>query len=250
LDFTQRLESKLAEFNNSDSVWKRWLFEIASLLVSMLCMCGIVAIYIYASDKPLSGLGKLLTLANVLGKIASAALIVPTTEALGQLKWNWFQTSNAVYDFEIFDKATRGPWGAAMLLYRTKGRSLAAFGALLILLLLAIDSFLQQIVDLPERWTLLKERGTVRRTVRYKPDIPRVFSEGLPSTTYDAELEVVLQEFFYGNGTQPSQFGNVMRSDIPIVSQIISQSHNKSKTKRVFRDLSICGLPSYCVLVT
>ena len=49
----------------------------------------------------------LLTLANVLGKISSAALIVPTSEALGQLKWNWFSKSNAMWDFDIFDKATR-----------------------------------------------------------------------------------------------------------------------------------------------
>ena len=54
----------------------------------------------------------------------------------------------------MFDEATRGPWGAAILLYRTKGRSLASLGAVLILHLLAIDSFFQQTVDLPKRWAL------------------------------------------------------------------------------------------------
>jgi len=38
-----------------------------------------------------------------------------------------------------------------MLLYRSKGRSLASLGAIVILLLLAIDSFLQETIDLPER---------------------------------------------------------------------------------------------------
>lgn len=170
LDISQRLERKLAVYNASETVWKRWLFEIISLLVSMVCMSAIVAIYLYIKNEPLAKLGDLLTFANILGKVASAALIVPTTEALGQLKWNWFHQSNAMYDFEIFDKATRGPWGAAMLLYRTKGRSLAALGAILILLLLAIDSFLQQVIDLPERWYLTGERGMARRLSARHPN--------------------------------------------------------------------------------
>ncbi|KAF2626259.1 hypothetical protein BU25DRAFT_297075, partial [Macroventuria anomochaeta] len=51
--------------------------------------------------------GDLLTFANILEKVASATLIVPTTEALGQLKWNWFHKSNAMYDFEIFSQLAR-----------------------------------------------------------------------------------------------------------------------------------------------
>lgn len=184
-------------------------------------MSAIVAIYLYIKNEPLAKLGDLLTFANILGKVASAALIVPTTEALGQLKWNWFHQSNAMYDFEIFDKATRGPWGAAMLLYRTKGRSLAALGAILILLLLAIDSFLQQVIDLPERWYLTEERGMARRTVRYQPDIPMVFSEGYPLTNADPDVQNVLKKFFYGNGTQPMPYGNATRTDIPIVSSSV-----------------------------
>lgn len=49
----------------------------------------------------------LLAYTNALGKTASAALIVPTSEALGQLNWSWFSKSRAIWDFEIFDKASR-----------------------------------------------------------------------------------------------------------------------------------------------
>lgn len=218
LDLTQRLERKLAACNASETLWKRWLFETLSLLVSMSCMTALIIIYVVIKNKPLAELGDLLSFANILGKVASAALIVPTTEALGQLKWNWFHESNAMYDFEIFDKATRGPLGAAMLLYRTKGRSLAALGAMLILLLLAIDSFLQQVVELPERWYLTAERGMARRTIRYAPDIPAVFSEGYPMIEADGDLKNVLKKFFYGNGTQPVPYGNATKTDLPIVS--------------------------------
>jgi hypothetical protein len=107
LDFTQRLERKLAGYNASNNVFKRWLFEILCWITSALCMSAIVGIYAWLQDRRMAEVGNLLTYTNTLGKVASAALIVPTSEALGQLKWNWFQKSNAMWDFEIFDKASR-----------------------------------------------------------------------------------------------------------------------------------------------
>lgn len=107
LDFTQRIERKLAEYNTSQNVFKKWLFEISSWLVSACCMGAIIGIYIWVNGAPMSQVNTYLNYTNVLGKVASAALIVPTSEALGQLKWNWFQKSNAMWDFEIFDKASR-----------------------------------------------------------------------------------------------------------------------------------------------
>jgi hypothetical protein len=119
LDFTQRIERKLAEYNASDNVFKRWLLEITCWTISASCMVAIVFIYVRIKDRSMSENALLIDLTNVLGKVSSAALIVPTSEALGQLKWNWFHNSKAMWDFEIFDKASRGPWGALMLLFRT-----------------------------------------------------------------------------------------------------------------------------------
>jgi hypothetical protein len=182
-------------------------------------LTAVVGIYAHLKDEPISAPRSelLLTLANALGKIASAALIVPTTEALGQLKWNWFHKSKAMWDFEIFDKASRGPWGAAMLLFRTKGRSLAALGALLVVLLLAIDTFLQQVVDLPDRWALQSAVSTLPVTVRYSSGHSDVFREGSPTAISDPDLLHIVEKFSYGNGTQPVTFGNGTRPDIPLV---------------------------------
>jgi hypothetical protein len=218
LDFTQRVEKKLAEYNASQNVFKRWLFELLSCLVSVLSMSAVVVIYFNLADKPVHDAGYLLTYANILGKIASAALIIPTSEALGQLKWNWFHQSNAMWDFEIFDKASRGAWGAVMLLFRTKGRSLAALGALLIVLLLAIDTFFQQVVDLPTRWTLDGTASILPRTVKYDPNMPLVYREGVDANTNDKDMFLVVEKFSYENGTQPVPFGNGTRPDIPLVS--------------------------------
>jgi hypothetical protein len=220
LDLTQRLERKLAQYNTSQNVFKRWLFEILSWCISALCMAAIVTIYVNLEDNPISQSrsGTLLTTANVLGKVASAALIVPTSEALGQLKWNWFHDSKAMWDFEIFDKASRDPWGALMLLFRTRGRSLAALGALLIVLLLAIDTFFQQVVDFPERWSLEETVSKLPVTVRYRSDAGAVYNGWIPIATKDPDLFQIVEKFSYGNGTQPVPFGNGTRPDIPLVS--------------------------------
>jgi hypothetical protein len=217
LDFTQRVERKLAEYNASQNFFKRWLFEILSCFISLLCMGAVVVIYIHLADRSIHNAGYLLTYANILGKIASAALIVPTSEALGQLKWNWFHKSKAMWDFEIFDKASRGAWGAVILLFRTKGRSLAALGALLIVLLLAIDTFFQQVVDLPTRWTLDSTASILPRTIQYDPNMPIVYREGAEMNINDKDMFLVIEKFSYENGTQPVQFGNGTRPDIPVV---------------------------------
>lgn len=220
LDVPQRLENKLAEFNASRNVFKRWFFEITAWVVSALCLCAIVTTYVIVKERPLAELGSVLAITNILGKVATAALIIPTTEALGQLKWNWFNTSNAIWDFEIFDKATRGPWGAAMLLYRTKGRSLASLGAIIILLLLAIDSFLQQTIDLPERWALQKGTGRLRRTIRYENTRSDVYSDGMPWAMGDRDVMLATDRFFYGKGTRPVETGNCTAPEIPVVSTL------------------------------
>jgi len=222
LDFTQRIEKKLAEYNGSQNAFKRWLFEILSWSLSLLCLGAVIGIYVHLKGEPIANpeSGTLLTLANVLGKVASAALIVPTTEALGQLKWNWFHSSKAMWDFEIFDKASRGPWGAVMLLFRTKGRSLAALGALLVVLLLAIDSFLQQVIDFSDRWSLEGAASTLPITIRYDSGNEQVFREGFSTAISDPDLFHVVEKFSYGNGTQPIPFGNGTRPDIPLVSEV------------------------------
>ncbi|KAH7350468.1 hypothetical protein BKA66DRAFT_599733 [Pyrenochaeta sp. MPI-SDFR-AT-0127] len=126
---------------------------------------------------------ELLTFANILGKVASAALIVPTSEALGQLKWNWFYSSKAMWDFEIFDKASRGPG---------------------------------QVVVFPDQWALQATRGEIPRVVFYDPVHIQEYRQGFERTHNNRHLRPVIQEFFYGNGTQPVAFGNGTRPEIPL----------------------------------
>jgi hypothetical protein len=216
LDFTQRIERRLAAYNASDNIIKRWLLELSSWTISALCMGAVVAIYLRINGKIMGDHEFALNCANALGKVASAALIVPTSEALGQLKWNWFHNSKAIWDFEIFDKASRGPWGAALLLYRTKGRSLAALGALLIVLLLGIDTFFQQVVGYYDHWALETLTGAIPRVVHYNPVWIPTYQSGYEIVAQDTDILDALRSDFYRNGTEPVAYGNGTRPDIPL----------------------------------
>lgn len=99
LDITQELERKLAHLGASNSVLKRWAYEMISLIISALSIGAIVGILLYLKEKSLTKWPSGLTVITVLSKLASAALILPVSEALGQLKWNWlvviFSLSNS-----------------------------------------------------------------------------------------------------------------------------------------------------------
>jgi hypothetical protein len=109
----------------------------------------------------------------------------------------------------------RGPLGAALLLYRTKGRSLAALGALVIVLLLAIDSFFQQVVDLPERW-VVEASSSIPRVVNYKTEYLAQYFQGYELQQIDEFMAHYVKQYFYQNGTQPVPYGNGNRPDIPL----------------------------------
>jgi hypothetical protein len=125
-NFAQRFEKRLWRYNTSGNVVKRWLLEIISWILGALSMGAILGILIYFQDGSLPKWPLGLTLnayVSLLSKVSSAALLFPTSEALGQLKWSWFQRdSKKMWDFEIFDNASRGSWGSILLLIRTKGR--------------------------------------------------------------------------------------------------------------------------------
>ncbi|CAN9166853.1 unnamed protein product [Alternaria alternata] len=205
LDLIQRLEKKLAEYNASQNVFKRWLFEIVCWLVSAACIGVVIGIYKSISGKEMTQSERLLTIASLLGKVASASLIVPTSEALGQLKWHWFHQSKAMWDFEVFDKASRGAWGATLLLFRTKGRSLAALGALLIVLLLAIDTFFQQVVTYPDQWALQNSSSSIPIVKKYRPPYLKYYVKAEEQGTFDEISAPIVGKYFYGNGSQNQQ---------------------------------------------
>lgn len=217
LDIAQRFERRLAQYNSSQNIIKRWFFEIMSWVASAICMGAMIGICVHSRDQPLSTFPLALSISNALSKVASAALILPISEAIGQLKWAWFggSKSKEIVDFEIFDKASRGAWGSFLLLFRTRGKSLAALGAVLTLLLLVTDTFFQQVIDLPERW-VIQGYGEIPRVVQYESEIGKLYIDGVPASRLDVYLQQTTEMYFYYNGSSPLAFGNGKRPEIPL----------------------------------
>ncbi|KAL8903342.1 MAG: hypothetical protein Q9171_007436 [Xanthocarpia ochracea] len=67
-------------------------------------------------------------------------------EAVSQSKWIWFhRRPRRLIDIELYDQASRGPWGALTMLKRVRCRDMSFLAAFVIIFSLAIDPFAQQL---------------------------------------------------------------------------------------------------------
>ncbi|KAI9788937.1 MAG: hypothetical protein M1835_001998 [Candelina submexicana] len=143
-------KQKANRWCNWNSVQNWWLWEILSLVTSVGATAGIVGVLIYFDGRPLPSWPYSITLnalISVLATISKAALLLPISEALSQLKWLWFRVGRKpLDDFDIFDQASRGPWGSARLFFRLRARHFASLGALMTVSTLAMDPFVQQTI--------------------------------------------------------------------------------------------------------
>jgi hypothetical protein len=221
-NFAQRIEQKLWKYNASRNVLKRWLIEIVCWSLSAACMAGIIIVLAVYKDKSIPHWPLGLTLnayISNLSKVASAAILLPISEAIGQLKWSWFNKGNSkkLWDFEIFDNASRGPWGSLVLLVRTRGRSLAALGAAVTLFALAMDPFFQQVVQYPETWRVQQGTGTIPRATGYSPyGAGNEYRNDGQTLVLDLNLLAIANRFFYDRGTAPIAFGQGTRAEVPL----------------------------------
>lgn len=90
------------------------------------------------------------TFISVFATITKTTLLLPLAECLSQLKWVYFsQKNHSLYDFERFDEASRGPWGALKFVFLVRWRSIMGLvAALLVLLALFLGPFFQQVLML------------------------------------------------------------------------------------------------------
>ncbi|CAI7613061.1 unnamed protein product [Penicillium viridicatum] len=144
------------------SEWTRlssdtWLWEASAVILSILCLTAIFCVVRVYDQKASPSLPYGITLNSVisiLGTASKSSLIFAVGESLGQLKWMWFwRAKRRLRDLQSFDSASRGPWGSIIMLFQHKGTSIASLGALIIILALAFDPFLQQVLTFPLRQT-------------------------------------------------------------------------------------------------
>jgi hypothetical protein len=129
-----------------------WLYEIAALAFSAGCLVALavmLGIYNGRQTPQMPYNITLNALISVLSTAAKSSLLFAVAGTLGQIKWAWFTESRELSDMQTFDGATRGPWGALVLLCSRSIRPLASLGAVITILALAYGPFLQQLVRYP-----------------------------------------------------------------------------------------------------
>ncbi|KAI4906766.1 hypothetical protein J4E90_010225 [Alternaria incomplexa] len=146
-----------------------WVWEILSLVVSAGALVTIVLLLSSLNDKPQPSWASVGThcfsepgIADIvcrqsgisvnsvvswLGTLARLCLLVPLANCLGQLKWTWFGSrERSLADLDAFDAASRGLTGSLQLIWKLKARYIATLGATGIILSVAFDPFVQNLV--------------------------------------------------------------------------------------------------------
>lgn len=129
-----------------------WIPEISVICLSLGCLAAIGAILLIYDGKPSPELPSSITLnaiISILATASKAALIFAVSASMSQLKWTWYEKGQRLKDFQNFEDASKGPFGALLLLTSKPARSIAAIGAIIVILALGFEPFLQQGIRFP-----------------------------------------------------------------------------------------------------
>ncbi|KAH7089939.1 hypothetical protein FB567DRAFT_590730 [Paraphoma chrysanthemicola] len=136
-----------------------WWWEFGSILVAIASTAAIVAVLAKVDDSPIATWNYSIqpaSLVSIFSAIAKSALLVPIAVCLGQLKWNYFEKPRSLDYMQVFDDASRGPWGSTIFLWKTKGMArLAGIGAVVTVLLTTFEPFSQQAISFNSKDTRL-----------------------------------------------------------------------------------------------
>lgn len=150
-----------------------WWPETIGLVFSISCVIAIAGLLLpYSLNRRqvpefLDGL-TLNTLLSILAATSKSSLIFSVTATMGQGKWCWFRISKVqsrrrLMDVQTLDDASRGPLGSVKLLFRQTFVSLCAMGAVVVILSLGYEPFLQQLVSYPVELAQISDEAQTKR---------------------------------------------------------------------------------------
>ncbi|KAF2470249.1 uncharacterized protein BDR25DRAFT_343429 [Lindgomyces ingoldianus] len=173
-----------------------WWGEVASLSLGIFSVVSILHMLSTIDNKPLSDWKYMEpnSLAAAYSTIIKASILYPVAQCIGQLKWIYFENPKQLSLLQTFDDASRSPWGAAVLLWKTKGTALvASTGALITITILAFDLFTQRSISFTTRSSVLRnETGYLTNTQAWLDP-----SSMLPIMQNDSIVPVSIQGLAY-----------------------------------------------------
>ena len=131
-----------------------WCWELVAAAISIALFAAVVTVLKVYDGHALPQLPGDITLNTAISLIAAVsktALLLVASAFMSQYKWLWIhKRSRKLQELQAFDEASRGPWGALTLLQHSR-ISVASLGALIMLLTLGFDPFIQQLITTPQR---------------------------------------------------------------------------------------------------
>lgn len=129
--------------------FKAWSPEAAWCLLSLLVFISLVIVLAEYEGRPMPVWPLGLTLNTIVALLATLCrfmTFLPVAEGISQLKWIWFtRERRPLQDLYSFDQASRGPWGALLLITRLRG-SFISMGTMASFVMVSglVTSFLTQ----------------------------------------------------------------------------------------------------------
>ena len=103
-----------------------WKWELSALIVCVTSLLALIITLVTHQLKPLPGYSHGITLnarVAVFSTIMKTTLLYCAAEAISQYKWIHIQKKTCVLsDIDLYDQASRGPWGALVLLKKNQWR--------------------------------------------------------------------------------------------------------------------------------
>ncbi|KAL2783683.1 hypothetical protein BJX66DRAFT_344719 [Aspergillus keveii] len=187
-----------------------WLLEFVSSILALGLLIGIAIIFWYMDNKPLSawsGRVSLNATISILTTACATALMHGVSAFISQFKWIYFRDRpRKLADFEVFDGASRGLWGATLLLTTVKW-NLATIGAFITILRLSFSPFTQQVVLIEQRDIISPaDNATFGYAHNYTRDLTSdIVGSGVGGIPQDSDMQSAIYRGLYGIST-PERF--------------------------------------------
>ncbi|OAL52627.1 hypothetical protein IQ07DRAFT_678572 [Pyrenochaeta sp. DS3sAY3a] len=205
----RRTRSREHFYDSAFFVLKTWWQEWSLLLVSVGLLVAITSIlrHYHQQPQPSWKLGlSLNSLIAVLATLLRSSIVTVVEEVLGQTKWLWQQRRQPVINLARFDEASRGPWGALLLLcskipnifnrklYTSNDHGPLFTACLVSILSLAIGAFTQQAIKtVPCSQAMVGANASIPVAVYAHP-----FFRGRTNLDFDMETKARIVDAFRG----------------------------------------------------
>jgi len=170
-------EASLQHSSSSNSPSPGFWAEAGCFLLSVGSFSSVIAILSLWQNQPLSRWSlpvSINAIVSVLSAIFKASLVMPVSEGINHLKWLWFASGRRpLSDIDVFDRASRGPWGSFRLLmgpFQSRRdispKVAASLGAFVVLVAIATDPFSQALIQFyscPQPSPIATERAGIPR---------------------------------------------------------------------------------------